>query len=235
MKKLILAATLGIFSTTIFADKPLPIQYGEPEPMGSQAQQTPVAEYRNLTLTKYKNEREMNLSLFSEYSSYEADLDGGDTIKLDGFALGVSSNPHNNGWYGKFETLKDDALDADYYELSFGGQINLYSYQGFYTAGTLGFGYAWAESSLLANDVNFMTIPIGLEIGYSLVPNLSIYGGVGYKWLIDTTASTTCKDGSTSNSVGSGTCSSHDGIDRYNDYVGDNNGVTYKAGLRYNF
>lgn len=233
MRKLILAGVIGSVSTVAVANTPLAIQPGQPVPLNNE--EAPVAEYRSLTPTKYKNEQEMNFSLFSEYSSYEADLEGGDKIKLDGFALGVSSSPYNNGWYGKFEALKDDDLDADYYELSFGGQINLYTYQGFYVAGALGFGYAWAESSLLANDVNFMTIPIGLEIGYSLIPNLSIYGGVGYKWLIDTTASTTCKDGSTSNSVGSGTCSSHNGIEQYNDYVGENNGVTYKAGLRYNF
>ncbi len=234
MKKLILALAIGAVSTLSFANKPLPIQYGEPVPLNNGA---PIAEtyYKPLQPVRYKNEQEMNLSLFAEYSSYEADLDSGDTIKLDGFSLGVSSSPHTSGWYGKLEALKDDTLDADYYELAFGGQFNLYSYKGFYALGTLGFGYAWAESSLLANDVNFMTIPVGLEIGYSVVPELSLYAGIGYKWLLDTTSSTTCNNGTTSNSVGSGTCSSNGGIAYYNDYVGDNNGVTYKAGLRYNF
>ena len=85
------------------------------------------------------------------------------------------------------------------------------------------------------DNSTYWTLPVGLELGYTPIPNLSVYGGVGYKWSWDISSSTTCKDGTTSNSVGSGTCSSHDGIDHYNYTIGDFDGVTYKAGLRYNF
>lgn len=235
MKKLILALVAGGISTFAAADKPLLIQHGAPVPLNSD--ETPVAEtyYKPLQPAKYKNQDALNNSLMLEYSKYEADLDGGDKVKLDGFALGVSSAPQKSGWYAKFEALNDNRLDVDYYEFVSGGQLNLFNYNGLYALATAGIGYSWADSSRLDNTVNFVTFPIGLELGYSIIPELSVYGGVGYKWLWDSTSSTTCKDGTTSNSVGSGTCSSHNGIAYYNDYVGDNDGVTYKAGMRFNF
>lgn len=236
MKKLVLIGVLSAASTLSNADQPLVIQQGQPVQM--QGIQTPVAEtqyYAPMQPTRYRDEVNPNHSVFAEYSSYEADLEWGDKVKLDGFALGISSSPLRSGWYGKFEYMQDDSLDADYYEFAFGGQLNLFSYNGLYALATAGLGFAVADSSELYNTVNFVTLPIGLELGYSVIPELSLYGGVGYKWLWDTTSSTTCWDGTTSNSTGSGTCSSHGGIAYYNDYVGDNDGVTYKAGLRYNF
>ncbi|AYA02100.1 hypothetical protein BEN74_03930 [Acinetobacter sp. WCHAc010034] len=235
MKKYLVIGALSLSSSMGFANQPLAIQQGAPVPMS--ISETPVAEtqYKPLKPVKYKNEAALNASIYAEYSKYEADLDGGDKVKLDGFALGVSSAPQRSGWYAKFEALNDNRLDADYYEFVSGGQLNLFNYNGLYALATAGIGYSWADSSRLNNTVNFVTLPIGLELGYSIIPELSVYGGIGYKWLWDSTSSTTCKDGTTSNSVGSGTCSSHNGIAYYNDYVGDNDGVTYKAGLRYNF
>lgn len=174
-------------------------------------------------------------SLSAEYSSYEADLDSGDTTKLDGVALGITTSPFQHGSWGKLEFLQDSKLDADYYEMSGGGHLNLVNAEAFYLIGSLGVGYAVVDSSLLSNTVQFVSIPVGVEAGYSIVPNLSVFAGVGYKWLFDVTSNTTCEDGTTSNSTGSGSCSWHDGISQYNDKVGDNNGATYKAGLRFNF
>lgn len=54
-------------------------------------------------------------------------------------------------------------------------------------------------------------------------------------WIVSDNDKTRC--GTTSDSTGSGTCSWHGGIDYdyTSNYIGDFDGVTYKAGLRYNF
>lgn len=174
------------------------------------------------------------LSLFGEYSNYRTKLSDGVTAKLKGGAIGISNSPYGHGLWGKFEAQRDSTLDADYYELSAGGQLNVVNYNNAYVIGTAGLGYAWADSSQLNNKVEFVSLPVGLEAGWAVVPNVSLFAGAGYKWLVDTTSSAACKDGATTNSTSSGACSWHNGLSRSNDAVGDNNGVTYRAGLRFN-
>lgn len=174
------------------------------------------------------------LSVFAEYHKNDAYLSD-QNVDLTGVSFGLSTSPFRSGFWGAVDLLNDDNLDTTYAEARFGGHINLVSQDGFYLNGSVGLGYANASSSLLYNDVQFMTLPIGLEAGFSLAPQLSIYGGVGYKWLFDVTSNTTCNDGTTTNSVGRGSCSYHSGIAYYNDQVGDADGVELKAGLRLNF
>lgn len=177
----------------------------------------------------------MGMSVFAEYSRQDAKLDSEDTIKLRGGALGVSSNPALSGAYGRIDYLSDSDFDVDYYEFQGGGQLNLMNAGGFYLLATAGIGFSGADSSYLDNTVNFVTLPIGLEAGFSPLPELSLYAGVGYKWLFDVTGKTTCNDGTTTNSTGRGACSYHDGIDYYNETIGDADGVSFRAGLRLNF
>ena len=177
----------------------------------------------------------MGMSAFAEYSSHDAKLDSGDTIKLKGGALGASTNPALSGAFGRVDYLTDNRFDVDYYELQGGGQLNLFNANGFYLLATAGVGVAGADSSYLDNSVTFISLPVGLEVGFSPVPQFSLYGGVGYKWLFDVTGKTTCNDGTTTNSTGHGACSYHDGIDYYNETIGDADGVSFRAGLRVNF
>ena len=234
MKKLLAIGTLSLISSLALADKPLLIQQGTPEPMSSY--ETPVAEtqYTPLQPTRYKNETALNASLMLEYSAQKGKFANDIDEDLKGFGIGISSTPHRNGYWGKFEYQQSDNYDGSAYEFSFGGQLNLINANGFYSLATLGTGVSILEADGFDNST-YWTLPVGLELGYTPMPNLSIYGGVGYKWSWDISSSTTCKDGTTSNSVGSGTCSSHDGIDHYNYTIGDYDGMTYKAGLRYNF
>ena len=216
---------------------------------------TPTTTHEFLLSPREEYKNKSQFSVFTEYSQYKADLDGRDSAKLKGFSIGISTPPTQAGWYGKFEALSDSNLDADYYSLSIGGQKNLLNYKNFYLLGSIGLGYSWAESSLLNNDVNFISLPIGLELGYSVTSSWSVYGGIGYQWLWDTTSNdsyfgsnngsgkTLCNDGTWSNSTGQGTCSHHDGVSQnpsspssnIKDTIGDNDGVTYRFGLRYNF
>ena len=234
MKKLLVIGTLSLISPLALADKPLLIQQGTPEPMSSY--ETPVAEtqYTPLQPTRYKNETALNASLMLEYSAQKGKFANDIDEDLKGFGIGISSTPHRNGYWGKFEYQQSDNYDGSAYEFSFGGHLNLINANGFYALATLGTGVSILEADGFDNST-YWTLPVGLELGYTPMPNLSVYGGVGYKWSWDISSSTTCKDGTTSNSVGSGTCSSHDGIDHYNYTIGDYDGMTYKAGLRYNF
>lgn len=230
-----LAGAFGIFSNFALADnKPLAIQYGEPAPMENYAQQTPAAEYQPLAPVKYKNEQQMNSSLFVEYSAQKGEFANNIDADMGGFGIGFSSSPHKNGFWGKIEYQSNDDYDGDYYEFSAGGHLNFIDANGFYALGTLGTGVSVLDVAGFDTST-YWTIPIGLEAGYTFTPSFSVYGGVGYKWSWDISSSTTCKNGTQSNSVGSGACSWNDGIDHYNYTVGDFDGVTYKAGLRYNF
>jgi hypothetical protein len=177
----------------------------------------------------------MGMSMFAEYSTHDAKLDSDLTLKLKGGALGVSNNPALSGGFGRVDYLTSNQFDVDYYELQGGGQFNLLNAGGFYVLATAGLGFAGLESSRLANSVSFVSLPIGLEAGFSPIPSLSLYAGVGYKWLLEITDKTTCKDGTTTNSTGQGACSYHSGIDYYNETIGDMDGVAFRAGLRMNF
>lgn len=238
MRKLILSGVIGVISTFAVANKPLPIQYGQPAPMGNQGQQTPIAEYQRLSPVKYKNEQQLNSSLFIEYSSQKGKFGNDIEADMNGFGVGISTLPQANGLWGKFEYQSNDDYDGDYYELSAGGHLNFVNTERFYAIGTLGAGVGLLDVSGF-DETAYFTIPIGLEAGVNFNKNLSLYGGIGYKWALDISDNdkTRCNDGTTSDSTGSGTCSWHGGIDYdyTSNYIGDFDGVTYKAGLRYNF
>ncbi|MGC3819324.1 hypothetical protein [Acinetobacter sp. G11] len=234
MKKLILALVAGGISTFSAADKPLLIQQGTPVPLNSD--ETPVAEtyYKPLQPARYKNQDALNSSLMLEYSAQKGKFTNSIDEDLNGFGVGFSSSPHKNGLWGKIEYQENSKYNGEAYEFSFGGHLNLIDANGFYALGTIGTGVSILDVEGFDTS-SYWTLPIGLEIGYTFVPSLSIYGGVGYKWSWDVSSSTTCKNGTQSNSVGSGTCSWNGGIDHYNYTIGDYDGVTYKAGIRYNF
>ena len=233
MKKLILALAIGVASTLSFADKPLPIQYGEPAPLNNE---TPIAEtqYKPLQPVKYKNEAALNRSLMLEYSAQKGKFANGIDEDLNGLGIGFSSSPYQNGLWGKFEYQNNSEYDGNAYEFSFGGHLNFINLNGFYALGTLGTGVSVLDADGFDTSTYF-TIPVGLEAGYAFTQNFSLYTGIGYKWAWDISSSTTCENGTQSNSVGSGACSHNGGIDHYNYTIGDFDGVTYKAGLRYNF
>ena len=175
-------------------------------------------------------------SIFLESKQNSARLnDQSVDLDLQGISIGISTSPYRHGLWAALDVLRDDSEDFNYAEARFGGHLNFINQNNLYLIGTLGVGFANARSSQLYNDVQFFTLPVGLVAGYSVMPQLSFYAGVGYKWQFEVTPNTTCNDGTSSNSVGSGTCSHHHGIYSYNDQVGDAEGMEYKLGLRYNF
>lgn len=176
------------------------------------------------------------ISIFAEAKQNDARLtDSKVDLELSGVAVGISTSPYRHGFWAGLDLLRDDKEDFDYAELRFGGHLNLISQDGFYLIGTLGVGFASASSEQLYNDVQFVTLPIGLEAGYSLVPNVNLYGGVGYKWQREVTPDKTCNDGTVTNSNSPRACRHHDGLYAYNDKVGDAEGAEFKVGVRVNF
>lgn len=234
MKKLLAIGALSLISSLAFADKPLLIQQGAPVPLNNN--ETPVAEtyYKPLQPVRHKNEQALNGSLMLEYSAQKGKFANNIDADIDGFGIGFSSSPHKKGFWGKVEYQQNDDYDGDAYEFSFGGHLNLIDANGFYALGTIGTGVSILDVEGFDTS-SYWTLPIGLEAGYTFTPSFSLYAGIGYKWSWDISASTTCENGTQSNSVGSGTCSSNGGIDHYNYTIGDYDGTTYKAGLRYNF
>ncbi len=149
------------------------------------------------------------LSVFVEYHQNDAHSYD-QSVYLSGVSFGLSTSPYASGFWGALDILKDDNLEASYAEARFGGHVNFVNKDGFYLNASTGLGYAIARSSLLYNDIEFVTIPIGLEAGFSLVPQLGVYCGVGYKWLLDITPNTAY------------------------DILGNADGVEFKAGMRFN-
>ncbi|MCW8041020.1 hypothetical protein [Acinetobacter entericus] len=238
MKKILTIGALSLISSLALANKPLVIQQGAPAPMSDF--ETPVAEsqYKPLQPVRYKDEVALNKSLMLEYTAQKGKFENNIDEDVKGFGIGFSSSPHKNGLWGKFEYQESDNYDGSAYEFSFGGHLNLINANGFYALATVGTGVSVLDAEGFDTST-YWTLPIGLEAGYTFTPNFSLYGGIGYKWSFNITGDeqTRCNDGTTSGSTGSGTCSWHGGINYYYDsnYIGDYDGVTYKAGLRYNF
>lgn len=177
-------------------------------------------------------------SVFLEYSTEKGEFENNIDADMDGFGVGISTSPQRHGAWGKFEYQSNGDYDGEYYEVSGGGHLNILSTDRFYVLGTLGMGVGVLDVDGF-DSTTYITVPVGLEAGVNLTRNLSLYSGIGYKWAADISDNegTRCNDGTLSNSSGSGTCSWHGGIDYYytTDTIGDFDGVTYKAGMRYNF
>ncbi|WP_151984677.1 hypothetical protein [Acinetobacter radioresistens] len=240
MKRILTTLLTGALSTltmaSVWQEQQLSVQRAEPAPMMTEPM--PISSYSAPNTAMYTNAPHLPASVSLEYLSHKAKFSDDIDADLDGFAIGLSSTPQRNGLWTKLEVLSNSDFDADYYEFSFGGHYNFLSTQHFYAIGTLGVGIGLLDATGFDETIYF-AVPVGLEAGLNLTPNFSLFGGIGYKWAIDVSENgeTRCNNGSWSGSTGSGTCSWNGGID-YDyvpNYIGDYDGMTYKAGLRYNF
>ncbi|ENU27018.1 hypothetical protein F992_01622 [Acinetobacter modestus] len=241
MKKLAIVLSGVLFSTFVYADKPLNVQSGYSMPALESGQSAneraiPLAEKKSYSEWSNKRTNNTTSSLYAHYTQQNGKFSNDIDVDLKGGTIGFSTTPYSSGWWVEFEYLKNTEYSADYYEATFGGHYNIINSNGFYTLATTGMGVGVGSADGF-DDTAYLTLPIGLEAGYSFAPNLSVFGGVGYKWNWEIKDNRTrCNDGTTSNSSGSGTCSWHGGVDTSYDYtIGDFDGLTYKAGIRYNF
>lgn len=234
---------VGLFASALFLNasaenwKPLAVNHSSPDDLSSSSVDDQVytqPKTDQQLAPKQMSEAEFNKSLSLEYTAQKGKFENNIDADIKGGAIGISAVPTKNGIWSKFEFQKNDDYSADYYEASFGGQYNLVNLNGLYLTGTYGLGIGFAKVDGFDNST-FITVPVGLEAGYNFTPRFALFTGIGYKWAWDVSSSSTCNDGSSSNSVGSGTCSYHGGINHYNDNIGNFDGLTYKFGMRYSF
>jgi len=219
MKKLVLIGLMGLVAGSANAsdwqEKPLPVNYSTPQPMGEPV----VSTVKSKSNRSSANSSLIGLAVFAGYSGYNAKPDYEEKQKLNGFELGASYSWGKFGLFEKYEHQNESQVK--YNELSTGIQYKFLEQHDFYLMSTAALGYGWGETKETKIDLEFLTLPVGLEAGYSFAPNFDLYGGVGYKWLWDRSKNEGCS---------MYVCWSGRG-----EVVGDLDGVTYKAGLRYNF
>lgn len=220
MKKLLTIGTLSLISSLAFADRAIMLQPGEPLPLGAEAD---TVQNRS-TLNSAESS---NLSLAVGYmgSKIGSNELGGDE-RFNGFFLNASTviAPKTSMYT---EYAFQDASDMDFSEVSVGLQYKVLENQYSYAAIGGGVGYAWLDERAYDADIdvkaslelNYVTLPIHLELGHKVNPNVDIFGNVGYKWFFN-------RD---SEACFNGMCVSGSSSDL------DIDGVIYKAGIRYTF
>ncbi|WP_171553858.1 hypothetical protein [Acinetobacter sp. Ac_5812] len=128
------------------------------------------------------------LSAALEYTHSDIKFDNNLKLKFDGGAVGFSSDPQQKyGLWGKLEFSQNSKSDSEYYEGTLGMHYNLYSRGAFYLNGLAGIGYSRLDSGITNSNMNFISLPIGVEAGYGVFKNLDLFASVGYKWMFDVT------------------------------------------------
>ena len=224
MKKLILvlSGVACLFSSNTFAasnwvEKPLQVQNAEPEPLGERTlpvQEVKYKNYSNSTNSVSDKTNSFNIA-FSGAKLGSNDLGGDENFK--GVDIGLTS--FYDKWVAGFgyTYLNSSDLDASQIYSKFGYQ--LFNQNNSYSIAFLGIGYTWASAKDFDVKLEYFTVPVELEVGHYLQSNIAVYGAIGYEWLSNTSAE----------ACYGGFC----GSDSSSEF--DVDGLTYKAGIRYNF
>lgn len=218
MNKLVIALTIGITSTSVFAAddyQSLQIQSGNPPPMSGQSQQNQNYSQPN---QNYSQQNPYSIAAGYAGSKIGSDEFGGDEQFTGFFINGSYHSGQASTW---LEYANQEAEGLNFNEVSTGIQYKLAENNGVYAAIGAGVGFAWLRESDddVSVDLNYITIPINLELGAKVTPIVSGFLNLGYKWFINQT-SQAC----VGNTCGTGSDPSLN-VD----------GVTYKAGLRFSF
>ncbi|WP_026470105.1 hypothetical protein [Alkanindiges illinoisensis] len=144
--------------------------------------------FAGMFLTGAVHAADQNLFGTVEYSHQTIKFDDDIKADFDGGTIGFSTSPRQQyGYWGKFEYSNSSKTDSNYYEGTLGINYNLFNQGNFYLNGLAGIGYTRIESGITSSNLNFISVPLAVEGGYSLTPKLDLYASVGYKWLFDTT------------------------------------------------
>lgn len=226
MKKLICFGVLGFLSSftnaSEWSDKPLPVNYGQPAPMGEPVK---VNTAKQNGYAQYTSESKVSIATGYMGSKIGSNDLGGDE-NFNGFFLNGSYNidPKLSTW---IEYNYQDASEMDFSEVAIGLQYKLLEEGRAYVSTGVGVGYAWLDEDAYEQDLSvnaslklkYVSLPINFEFGYKAMPKLDVFANIGYKWMFNRDA-----DACINNTCVS-TSDSSLNVD----------GVTYKAGLRYNF
>lgn len=217
MKTLLIALSAVLLSTTIYADRPLNPQYGEPMPLGERTQYVePVKSKYSEKSYETANAYTGSFNIGYVGTKIGSNEMGGDE-KFNGLDIGFSS--HSNNWVAglNFTYLNATYLRASQLYSKFG--YTIFDQNNTYGITSFGIGYTWVTAKDENAQLEYFTVPAEIEIGHYIQPNLALYGSLGYQWLLNTNA-----EACVGMYCGSGSSSELD-VD----------GVQYKAGVRFKF
>ncbi|MEM6567401.1 MAG: hypothetical protein AAF957_03265 [Planctomycetota bacterium] len=172
-------------------------------------------------------------SVYGGYVLHDASFDviepnlSGASVGLTG---GASADARLRGFV-QLDVRSDGDAEVDLFDLSFGGLFYAPIEGPIRPALQLGLGVGRADVEGLQNSIDLLTASIGARIEWQITESFGLYLIAGLRGYFDTTDPTTCNDGTTSPSVGQGTCSYHGGIAYYNDHIGDSIEPELGAGL----
>lgn len=213
MRKLFLAGAIGVFSTVAVANTPLVIQQGQPEPMGAPVAHKPAKTYQP---NKAISDGRASLTIAYSGSKIGAEDLGGDS-RLNGIHVGFDAI-QNNLMAGVGFTYQNDS-DWKYSEIHSKFGYYFLNQANSYGVASFGIGYAWMPAKEFPIDLEYLVLPIEVEVGHYIHNNLAVFGALGHKWLWNTVTEVCL-----GNFCGSDTLAEMD-ID----------GFTYKLGIRYDF
>ena len=221
MKKLLAIGTLSLISSLALADKPVVLQPGEPLPLGVAADNVQNRVIPNNSFSPSNG----YVSAGYAGSKIGSSEFGGDE-RFNGFFLnaGTYVAPKTSLY---MEYAFQDASDMDFSEVVLGLNYKFLENDKNYASVGGGIGYAWLDEKAydpyydinVSLELNYLTLPLYLEVGHQLNSNFEIFGNLGYKWFFNRD-SEACIDG---------LCVSGNNSDL------DIDGMTYKTGIRYNF
>ncbi|WP_145198127.1 hypothetical protein [Planctomycetes bacterium Poly30] len=162
-------------------------------------------------------------SLYAGYVQHEPSFDVVDA-DLSGASFGftgAATKEARTRGFVQVDVRSDDDVGLDLVDFSFGGLFYAPTTGPVRPGLQLGLGLGRADLEGLDNSNSLVSLSVALRVDWQISERVGLYGLAGIRAYLDTTEPTTCNDGTTSTSVGQGTCSHHGGINHYNDYIGD--------------
>ncbi len=131
--------------------------------------------------------------------------------------------------------MMNSSDDLTYFDLSGAYNFKLIDGENLDLLFNVGVGVSYIDYEQFQNTNTLLSFPVGFTGSYSISEQWNAELSAGYRYHIDLTSPTECNDGTESDSVGSGTCSYHGGIKRYQDQIGDGGGINASLGFRYTY
>ncbi len=154
--------------------------------------------------------------------------------KLEGSRFRIIYGKRHTASLGYIRT-EDDSSSAKFSGYELLGSMAIFSSRVFAAYIDVGGGAGEFKYKPFRNENDVVFYSLGASLSTPRTYPISVAVGVSHRWYQDTTPNTQCRDGSTSESIGSGTCSSHSGIAFYNEKIGNGNGPVLTLGFQLNF
>jgi len=153
----------------------------------------------------------------------------------NGYTIGYKWNYDSFNPYVEYQLATDNEINLDYSTFNFGTQIVEFSQNDFTVGFNVEGGYGNLSLEGYQNDYDFFSFGGGGFANYAITESFSLFINAQYMYYWEVTSKTECKDGSSSESSGSGTCSHHGGVAYYNDKLGNAIGLKVNVGISFVF